>query len=331
MATNIARRKFITLISGVAAAWPLAARAQQPAMPVIGFLSGASPAGFASFVAAFRQGLNEAGYVEGQNIAIEYRWAEGHYDRLPALVADLVRRRVAAIVASGGDPPVQAARAATATIPIIFTGSDNPVKFGLVASLNRPGGNITGLSLFTSELEVKRLVLLRELAPKASLIAMLVNPNNPSAEPDTRDVITAASAVGQRLKILHASSEQEIDGAFDAFSQERPDALLVGHDPFFFTRRDQLVALAARHAVAAIYEVRDFVTAGGLISYGSRIADNYRLAALYVSRILKGEKPADLPVMQPTKFELVINLKTAKTLGLTVPQTLAVAADEVIE
>jgi ABC-type uncharacterized transport system substrate-binding protein len=325
------RREFITLLGGAATAWPIAGRAQQAAMPVIGFLSSRSPGESTSVVAAFSQGLNEAGYIEGQNVAIEFRWAEGQLDRLPAMAVDLVSRQVAVIIAAGGDRPALAAKAATSTIPIIFTGSDFPVKVGLVASLSQPGGNVTGASLFTSELEVKKLALLRELVPGAPLIAMLVNPTNPSAETDIEDVRRAAAAVGQQILLLRASSERDIDAAFEAVVQQRVNALLVAHDPIFLSRRDQFVALAAHHAVPAIFEFREFVVAGGLMSYGSRITENYRLGGNYAGRILKGAKPADLPVQQPTKFELVINLKTAKTLGLIVPQSLLLRADEVIE
>jgi putative ABC transport system substrate-binding protein len=310
---------------------PLTARAQQAAVPVIGFLSSRSPGESASVVAAFRESLNEAGFIEGRNIAIEFRWADGQYDRLPAMAADLVSLKVALIIAAGGDRPALAAKAATSTIPIVFTGSDFPVKVGLVASLSRPGGNVTGASLFTSELEAKKLALLREMVPKTSLIAMLVNPTNPSAETDIGDVQTAAAAVGQRIFLLRAGSERDIDAAFEMVVQQRADALLVAHDPYFLSRREQFIAQAAHHKVPAIYEFREFVLGGGLMSYGSRITDNYRLGGSYAGRILKGAKPTELPVQQPTKFELVINLKTAKALGLDVPPTLLARADEVIE
>jgi putative ABC transport system substrate-binding protein len=327
----IRRRNFISLLGSAAAGWPLAARAQPPAMPVIGFLHLASAGSFVQFVAAFRQGLDEAGYVQGQNVAIEYRWAEGQYDRLQELAAELVGRRVSVIVAGGGGGPVQAAKAATTTIPIVFTGADDPVGFGYVASLNRPGGNITGVSLFTSQLEAKKFALLHELAPALARIVMLVNPNNRTVETDVADVQAAAKAFGQQIDVLRATNEGEIDQAFRTMAQQRSDALLVAHDPFFNSRREQLVTLAAFLAIPAIYEFREFVAAGGLMSYGTKLTDNYRLAGLYVGRILKGAKPAELPVQQPTKFELVINLKTAQALKLEIPPKLLALANEVIE
>ena len=325
------RREFITLVGGAGVWWPLAARAQQPALPVIGFLSSRSPAESATVVASFREGLMEVGYVEGKTVALEFRWAHGQYNRLPALAADLVGRPVSLIIAAGGDVSAIAAKEATSTIPIVFTGSDNPVRSGLVTSLSRPGGNITGMTLFTSEVEAKKLALLRELIPSAGIIALLVNPNNPSSEADIDDVQKAARSVGQPIHVLRSTSEREIDASFEALARQRADALLVAHDPFFLSRRDQLVALAARHRLPAIYEFREFVTGGGLMSYGNIIADNYRRAGVYAGRILKGAKPADLPVVQPTKFELVINLKTAKALGLQIPPNLLARADEVIE
>ena len=325
----IRRREFIPLLGG-AAAWPLAARAQST-MPVIGLLHSASAEAFAPFLIALREGLSEAGFVDGQNVRIDFRWAEGHYDRLPAMAKELVGQQVALIVAGGGDRPALAAKAATTTIPVVFTGSDDPVGLGLVASLNRPGSNVTGVSLFTSELEVKRFALLRELAPTIPRIAMLANPNNPTAEPNVRDVKAAAKAVGQQIDFLRAGSEREIDSAFRTMVGQRTDALLVAHDPFLFGRREQLVTLAAYTAIPAIYEFREFVLAGGLMSYGSSFPDSYHQVGVYTGRILKGERPADLPIVQATKLELIINLKTAKALGLTFPLSLLGRADEVIE
>jgi putative tryptophan/tyrosine transport system substrate-binding protein len=325
------RREFITLLGGAAAAWPLAARAQQQsAMPVVGFLHGASPEGYAPMVTALRQGLSEAGYVEGQNVAIVYRWAEGHYDRLPALAAELVHRQVAAIV-TGGTPPALAAKGATSTIPIIINVGIDPVQFGLVTSLNRPGGNVTGLALLTAELGAKRLEVLHESLPTATVVAMLVNPTTPLTEPETRGVRDAARSLGLQLHILNASTEREIDTAFGNLAELRASALVVSVDLFLNNQRAQIVALAARHAVPAIYGVREFATSGGLMSYGNDLADAYRQSGIYAAKILKGVKPADLPVQQVVRVEFVINLKTAKTLGLTFPITMLGRADEVIE
>ena len=325
------RREFITLLGG-AAAWPITARAQQSAMPVIGFLNSASPENYAPQLAGFHQGLREVGYTEGQNVAIEFRWARSQYDRLPELAADLVHRQVAVIAATGGVVSALAAKAATTTIPIVFTSGGDPVQAGLVASLNRPGGNATGVSLFTSALAAKRLELLHELLPAAKVVALLVNPANPSTEPDTKAVEVAAHAVGLRIVVFRASDADEIEKAFAALSQSKADAVLSSADPFFqFSGRDQLIALSARYAVPAIGDFRDFAVAGGLASYGSSLAEGYRLAAIYAGRILKGEKPAELPVQQPTKFEFVINLKTAKALGLTIANQMQLLADEVIE
>ena len=324
------RRTFIATLGG-AAAWPLVGRGQQPTMPVVGFLNSTSPAPWAYLVAAFRRGLGEAGYVEDRNVAIEYRWAEGQYDRLPVLAADLVRRQVAVIVATGGSSSGLAAKAATSTIPIVFTSGD-PVRGGLVASLSRPGGNATGVVVTVgTAMEGKRLGLLREMVPTATLIAVLLNPGTLIFETQLNDVQEAARAVGQHIHILLANSEREIDAAFAKMVEVRAGALLVAADPIIFGQRDRLVALAARHAVPAIYELREYAVVGGLMSYGTNLADAYHLVGIYTGRVLKGEKPADLPVVQSTKFEFVINLKTAKALGLTVPPTLLARADEVIE
>jgi putative tryptophan/tyrosine transport system substrate-binding protein len=327
----VRRRDFITLLGGAAAAWPLAAHAQQPPMPVIGFLSSLSLAATERLVAAFRQALKESGYVEGQNVAIEYRWAEGQYDQLPALAADLVRRQVAVIAATGGPASGLAAKAATPAIPIVFVSGGDPVKEGFVSSLNRPGGNATGVNVLLTAMEGKRLGLLRDLVPTASLIAVLLNPTNPPFDAQLSDIREAARAAGQQIHILHANSEREIDAAFTMAVEVRAGALLVAADPFIFSRRDRVVALAARHASPTIYEVREYVVAGGLASYGVSLADAYRQVGNYTGRILKGEKPADLPVVQSTKFEFVLNLKTAKTLGVSISENLLTLANEVIE
>jgi putative ABC transport system substrate-binding protein len=301
-------------------------------MPVIGLLSSASAGSWAYQLNAFRQGLSETGYIEGQNVAIEYRWADGQYDRLPSLAIELVRRQVAVIVATGaGGFAAQAAKTATSTIPIVFSSALDPIKLGLVASINRPGGNATGFIQFAAVLEAKRLQLLHELVPNAAVIGVLVNPANPAAETQTTDVHTVARSIGRQIHVVTASSEGEFEVAFGSLVRQRIGGLLVAADPFFYSRHERLVALAARHAVPAIYEWREFAAAGGLISYGNSITDAYRLIGLYAGRILKGEKPADLPVVQPTRFELVINLKTAKALGLTVPNSMQLLADEVIE
>jgi putative ABC transport system substrate-binding protein len=323
------RREFIAL-AGATAAWPLAARAQQP-MPMIGFLHTGSAAGNAESLAGFRQGFGEAGYVEGHSIAIEFHWADGHYDRLPAMAADLVRRRAAVIVAGGTTAPADAVKAATSAIPIVFITGDDPTRSGLVASFNRPGGNVTGIFFFNGLLSAKRVELLRELLPTATSIAYLMNPGRLEAEAEVRDVQDAARSYGLRLHVLSASSERAIDAAFARLGELQAAAVLMAADPFLGSRRPQLAALASRHAMPLIGTSRDYIVAGCLASYGTSIWDAYRQAALYAGRILKGAKPADLPVLQPTKFELAINLKVAKALGVTVPPTLLARADEVIE
>jgi putative ABC transport system substrate-binding protein len=325
------RREFITLLGGAAVTWPVAARAQQPTRPVVGYLHSATSDTAAHFVVAFRNGLKESGYVEGQNVTVEYRFAEGQYDRLAALAADLVQRKVAVIVASGGDPPALAAKAASATIPIVFISSSDPVKLGLVASLNRPGGNATGVNVFTSMMAAKRLELLRELVPQDAVLAALVNPGSPSAVTQSEDLQEAARVSKQKLIVLNASTESDIDLAFATLVQQRAAALLVDTDAFFLSRRNQFSALAAHHRIPTIYAQREFVVAGGLMSYGVSLADMNRQLGVYAGRVLKGEKPADLPVQQPTKFEFVVNLITAKVLDLEIPAKLLVLADEVIE
>ena len=326
------RREFITFLGGAATAWPLAARAQQPSMPVIGLLYPTSPDMNADRLRGFRQGLKDTGYVEGENVAIEYRWAENQMDRLPALAAELVRRQVSVIAATGGLDSALAAKTATTTIPIVFSVTEDPVRLGLVASLARPGGNLTGINIFTGELGAKRLGLLRELVPAATRVAVLVNPANAAnAESTESDVAAAARTMGLQIQIFKASTTREIDAAFVTFVRERPDALLVSGDPFFRTRRVQLANLASHHSIPATYALRDYAEAGGLMSYGSNLTDSYRQVGVYTGRILKGAKPADLPVVQASKFELVINAQTARMLGLSVPPTLLATADEVIE
>jgi putative tryptophan/tyrosine transport system substrate-binding protein len=328
---DMRRREFITLLGGAAAAWPLAARAQQAAMPVIGFLNSQSPDGFIEPLRGFRQGLKEAGYVEGENVAIEYRWAENQTDRLPALAAELVRRRVAVITTMGSSPAL-AAKSATTAIPIIFNVGDDPVRVGLVASLARPGGNLTGINFFASELAAKRLELLRDLVPAATRVAVLVNPAEATiAEATLRDVEAAARGMGLQIQVLNVSTSREINAAFATLAQDRPDALFVGGGPFFTARRVQLAQLAARYAVPAIFPQRQDAEVGGLMSYGANVTDAWRQVGVYTGRILKGAKPADLPVVQASKFELVINAETARMLGLTVPPSLLATADEVIE
>ena len=326
MIAKLKRRRFITLLSGAAASWPLAARAQQPAMPVIGFLGATSMATSAPFVAAFRQGLKDSGYLEGQNIAIEFRWAEGRDDQLPALAADLVSRRVA-VLFGGGPPAARAAKAATASIPVVFTSGDDPIKMGLVSSFNRPGANVTGVNLLFSEVQTKRLELLRDLIPTAKAVGFVFDPEIPPR----MEVEPAARHLGLKLHAVSVAAEHDIDAAFASFADHRVDGVLVGTSPRLFSWHARIIALAARASLPAIYDERQFVADGGLMSYGTSITDAYRLAAIYASRILKGEKPADLPVQQSTKFELLINLRTAKALGLEIPDKLLALADEVIE
>jgi len=329
MTAKMKRREFITLLVG-AALWPLAARAQQQAMPVVGFLNGSSPNGYGRFLSAFLQGLREAGYVEGRNVAIEYRWAEGQYDRLPALAADLVRRRVD-VIAATSTPANRVAKEATTTIPIVFTTSSDPVELGLVASLSRPGSNVTGATTLNVEVGSKRLELLHEIVPPAAMIVELVNPNNPNLETQLRNIQAAGHTVGRRILVLSARTQNEIDAAFARLVEQQAGGLLINTDAFFFSQRDQLIALAKRYAIPVIFDRREFAEAGGLMSYGGSVTDVYRLAGIYTGRILDGKKPADLPVQQSTKVELVINFKTAKALGLTLPLSLLGRADEVIE
>jgi putative tryptophan/tyrosine transport system substrate-binding protein len=323
------RREFIAGLAG-AAAWPVVAPAQS-AMPVIGFLSSRSPGESTGVVEAFRRGLREVGFVEGQNLAIAFRWAEGRYDRLPALAANLVDLRVAVLFAAGGQPSALAAKAATAFIPIVFSAVNDPVEIGLVASLNQPGGNVTGMSTVGSGLHAKGVQFLKELVPTAALIVYFVNPSNPAAEYYAKDAFSAASALNTEIKILNASTERDLDEAFASLTKLKADGLVVAGEPFFDSQRERIVTLAARYSVPAIYTFREYVAAGGLMSYGASIVDSYRRAGIYVGRVLKGEKPSELPMQQPTKFDFVINLKTAKALGLTIPETLLATADEVIQ
>ncbi len=329
--SDMKRREFITLLGGAAAVWPFAARAQQPRMPVMGFIASASADGYAWVLPPLREGLAATGYVEGQNLTIEYRWADYRYDRLPALTADLVQRPVAVIFATGGVISAIAAKSSTATIPIVFVHGSDPVQYGLVASFNRPGGNVTGVTFHNSALGPKRIGLLRDVVPKATVIAVLINPNNPNAISDTKEMQDVGRSIGVKIELVHASSERELDEAFSKIVQLRADALIVHIDAVFQAHEKQIVALAAKYAVPTMYANRQFTPLGGLISYGTDPADGYRQAGVYVGRILKGAKPADLPVVQADKFELVVNLKTAKSLGLKIPDSFLLLADEVIE
>jgi putative tryptophan/tyrosine transport system substrate-binding protein len=323
------RRNFITLLGGAGVSWSLVARAQQPTVPVVGFLNAGSPDGYALYVAGFVHGLNEVGYVEGKNVTVDYEWARGHYDRLEVLAADLVRRKVAVIATNTPTAPV--AKAATTEIPIVFVSTGDPVIAGLVTSFNRPGGNVTGVGLLGPELETKRLELLDQLVPGIAPLAVLVNPMNPAADLQLRKLQEAAGVIKRQIDIMRASTAPDIETAFESAAQKGADGLLVVQDPFYNSRRDQIVALAARHKRPVVYPLREFAEIGGLVSYGHDLVDGYRQMGVYAGRILKGEKPVDLPVVQPTKFEFVINLKTAKTLGLTIPPSLLTTADEVIE
>jgi putative tryptophan/tyrosine transport system substrate-binding protein len=329
---DMQRREFITLLGGVAAAWPLAAHAQQPSMPVVGYLESRSPDALADRLRAFRQGLKDTGYAEGENVRIEYRWAENQLDRLPVLAAELVRRRVAVIATPGGPTVALAAKAATTTIPIVFLAAEDPVRLGLVTSLARPNGNLTGVNLFNAELEAKRLELLRELVPGAARVAVLVNPADvQNTDATLREVGTAARAIGLQIQVLNANTRSEIDAVFESIERERPDALFIGAAPFLNVRRVQLVQQAAFHRLPATYPLREYVEAGGLMSYGASLTDAYRQVGIYVGRILKGARPVDLPIVQSSRFEFVINAQTARMLGLTVADKLLAAADEVIE
>jgi putative ABC transport system substrate-binding protein len=327
---RLKRRDFIALL-GSAAAWPLAVRAQQAAMPVVGFMNVNSPETASHLVAAFRQGLRETGFVEGQNVAVEYRWAQGQYDRFPEFAAEFVRRQVAVIAASGGEPSPQIAKAATQTIPIVFAANGDPIGEGLVESLRRPGGNVTGITIFGSAAVTKRVQLMHELVPQAAIIAYLMNPDHPSGEIEMSAAQTAARALTKEMFVVRASNKPELGAAFATMAQQQIGALVVGSDPFFFWRRDKLASLAERYRLPAIYYLPEFARVGGLMAYGNNLVDLYRLVGVYVGRILKGEKPGDLPVVQSTKFEFVINLKTAKALGMDVPLGLTAGADEVIE